>query len=375
MTLPANDAFTLALSHSESPSRRTSRSRSITRSPSPKIAFATSSSHVHPHPHPHANGDAKRRPGARRRVSKSTGGEAGKEALAEIDEADDALEVEQRLLNGHGDGTAGKKDKADSGAGKKVDWEIPRKTLHSSIGFLTLWLYTSHGSPQRVVVCLAGALCVIVPADALRLYSPRFARMYERFLGFLMRESEKKTTNGVIWYIIGVLFVLTLYPLDIAVMSIMILSWADTAASTFGRLWGKLTPALPSRLFGLPLAPRKSMAGFIAAVVTGFAIAIAFWASIADGRVSYDWTRGVVGEGRDTSAVGAAVRAWLREAGWQPVQVAGWVGLGLVGAVAGVVTGIAEALDLGSLDDNLTLPIISGGCIWGFLKLLSWFSS
>ena len=31
--------------------------------------------------------------------------------------------------------------------------------------------------------------------------------------------------------------------------------------------------------------------------------------------------------------------------------------------------------DLGDLDDNLTLPILSGGCIWGFLKLFSWFSS
>jgi diacylglycerol kinase (CTP) len=31
--------------------------------------------------------------------------------------------------------------------------------------------------------------------------------------------------------------------------------------------------------------------------------------------------------------------------------------------------------DVGNLDDNLTLPILSGGFIWGFLKLFSWFSS
>ena len=30
--------------------------------------------------------------------------------------------------------------------------------------------------------------------------------------------------------------------------------------------------------------------------------------------------------------------------------------------------------DLGSLDDNLTLPIISGGCIWGFFKVLAYFT-
>lgn len=84
-----------------------------------------------------------------------------------------------------------------------------------------MYLYTSNGTPQPVVLALAGALLVIVPADMLRLNSPAFARVYERFLGFLMRESEKKTTNGVIWYIVGVLFVLTLYPLDIATISIL----------------------------------------------------------------------------------------------------------------------------------------------------------
>jgi hypothetical protein len=32
-------------------------------------------------------------------------------------------------------------------------------------------------------------------------------------------------------------------------------------------------------------------------------------------------------------------------------------------------------VDLGSLDDNLTLPIISGGCLFGLFKLLGLFSS
>ncbi|KAJ3715315.1 hypothetical protein C8R42DRAFT_746186, partial [Lentinula raphanica] len=77
--------------------------------------------------------------------------------------------------------------------------------------------------------------------------------------GFLMRESERTTTNGVIWYIIGMNFALTFYPLDVATVSILILSWADTAASTIGRLWaghwGLYTPRLPSRLSLLLFLP------------------------------------------------------------------------------------------------------------------------
>lgn len=56
---------------------------------------------------------------------------------------------------------------------------------------MTLYLYVSHGSARTVVVVLSTALVVIVPADLLRLNVPQFERVYEKFLGFLMRESEK----------------------------------------------------------------------------------------------------------------------------------------------------------------------------------------
>ena len=58
-------------------------------------------------------------------------------------------------------------------------------------GFVTLYIYASHGVPGRVVVVLSSALLIIVPADILRLNYPPFERTYEKVLGFLMRESEK----------------------------------------------------------------------------------------------------------------------------------------------------------------------------------------
>jgi len=57
-------------------------------------------------------------------------------------------------------------------------------------------------------------------------------------------------------------------PKDIAVMSILLLSWCDTAASTFGRLWGHLTPRVRKG---------KSLAGSIAACVTGVITAVVWW--------------------------------------------------------------------------------------------------
>lgn len=95
---------------------------------------------------------------------------------------------------------------------KKIDWEVPRKVFHSSMGqslycsvihsrvvlnasfvagFLCIYLYMCQGSSQTVVNSLWIALAIIAPADFLRLRYPSFERVYEKVLGFLMRESEK----------------------------------------------------------------------------------------------------------------------------------------------------------------------------------------
>jgi diacylglycerol kinase (CTP) len=107
------------------------------------------------------------------------------------------------------------------------------------------------------------------------------------------------------------------------------LSWADTAASTIGRLWGSRTPKLPSRLpiLRLPLSPRKSLAGFLAATMTGSLVAITWWGYFAPMR--------------DNSAD----VTWRFDTGIQSSgSFSGWTGLTLIGIVAGLVTGIAEAL-------------------------------
>jgi hypothetical protein len=65
----------------------------------------------------------------------------------------------------------------------------PTKRLYP--GFLTLYLYISEGDARHVVLALWSALCVIYPTDVLRLRSRRFAKIYEKLLGFLMRAEER----------------------------------------------------------------------------------------------------------------------------------------------------------------------------------------
>lgn len=111
---------------------------------------------------------------------------------------------------------------AAAAAAPPIDWEIPRKSLHASIGFLVLYLYSLRpASVWPLIRTLVAVGTIIYLVDLLRFRSPGFARRYHSILGALMRESEKTSVNGVVWYLIGVTFTLAVYPRDIAVVAIM----------------------------------------------------------------------------------------------------------------------------------------------------------
>ena len=101
---------------------------------------------------------------------------------------------------------------------------------------------------------------------------------------------------------------------------------------------------------GLPLAPRKSLAGFIAAFVTGTVIVFSFWSwfvpAVGGVDPTWDWTRGVSGSGVDSSSLGEGVRTVLREVGFEGLPTGGLIGLAIVSVFSGLVTGIAEALGM-----------------------------
>ncbi|KAG9054008.1 hypothetical protein FS842_006487 [Serendipita sp. 407] len=244
---------------------------------------------------------------------------------------------------------------------KKIDWEIPRKTLHSSIGIIVSCLYAFSFTIPPIVAVLSILLAGISLIDFVRLRNPNIERLYEKSVGFLMRESEKHKVNGTVWYLIGVILVLTFYPADIAVLSILILSWADTAASTIGRLWGRYTPPLPRRIpyIGLRFAPRKSTAGYAAAFVTGGLITATFlgihaargtspagplptlsWTQIKESSWDDILTTALSYTNLNNTPVIDMPSSWH----WQQRVGGDWAGLIVAGLWSGFVTAVAEAM-------------------------------
>lgn len=108
--------------------------------------------------------------------------------------------------------------------------EVPRKFLHVSIGFFTLYLYRSGLQPSSITPYLMSLLVPITVVDFLRHSYPALNRFYVRVLGALMRETEFDGWNGVIWYLLGAWIVLGFFPKDVGVMGVLLLSWCDTAA-------------------------------------------------------------------------------------------------------------------------------------------------
>lgn len=235
--------------------------------------------------------------------------------------------------------------------------EVPRKLLHLSIGFLVLWLYASGTQTSSVTPWLAGALAPIATADYVRHASPAFNRFYTRVLGAFMRESEVAGWNGVVFYLLGALIALGGLPKDVGVMAVLLLSWCDTAASTFGRLYGRYTPRIRRG---------KSLAGSAAAFLVGVVTAWGFWGWLAPTIGPMPGDEGFMFKGTLSLPQAAADAVGL---GGGRATVSGGVALGLVSLWSGFAAAASEVVDVFGWDDNLTIPVLSGLGIWGFLKV------
>jgi diacylglycerol kinase (CTP) len=203
-------------------------------------------------------------------------------------------------------------------------------------------------------------LTLLIPIAATDVIRHRYYsvnRFYIRCLGALMRESEVDGWNGVISYLLGAWIVLRFCPKDLGVMSVLLLSWCDSAASTFGRLWGHRT---------WKVRKGKSLAGTIAACITGIITAVMFWGWLAPfmedvqttGPFAFQGVLALPPKARDTLGLS-----------YTQASVTGPVALGLMSVWVGLVASASEAIDLFGWDDNLTIPVLCGAGLWGFLKV------
>jgi diacylglycerol kinase (CTP) len=192
-----------------------------------------------------------------------------------------------------------------------------------------LYLYSIQADPLVIRNNLFLFFLFVCSNDALRFAVPSFNELYIKVLGFLMRKSEHyERVNGVIWYLAGCIGVLSIFPMDIAALSIVILSWCDTAASFAGRMYGDYTYRFQNG---------KSLAGTMGAIAVGVLAAAVFWGGLLN---------------HDNNPTPS----------WRPESSS--LSLPLLALLTGIIGGASELIDVWDLDDNLIIPLAAGSMLW-----------
>ncbi|CAI8507162.1 unnamed protein product [Hanseniaspora opuntiae] len=192
---------------------------------------------------------------------------------------------------------------------------------------------TAESSPHvsmtsiKIASVLTIAFVIILTLDIIRLNWHGFNWLYCKFVGMLMRPSEINKLNGVLYYLLGLIFSFGFFQKDICLVSVMLLSWSDTAASTFGRKYGHLTPKI---------ARNKSLAGSLAAFIVG----------VISVYLTYGYLLPAYPELNSEQDIK-----------WHPETSR--FSLNQISLLGGFVASFSEGIDIYNLDDNLTIPVLS----------------
>lgn len=193
---------------------------------------------------------------------------------------------------------------------KRSDLHILRKIWHISTGSLALFFFLR--SPLSQVWWASFIMGIAVAGftiDLVRNRVPGVNKFVLKVMGPLMRRSEREGISGLPFYALGVSISLFCFSRDIAVVSSMFLIFSDPISSFFGVLYGKDK-----------ILPNKSLQGAVAGFFTCYLITL-FYAM-------------------NTTTLGTHLLVYS--------------------IVAGLIGSASELVSAFNIDDNLTIPVLSG---------------
>lgn len=202
----------------------------------------------------------------------------------------------------------------------RTDLHLARKVWHMSMGLMIAVAYLAGFPRTTAVIFLSSVLGLDLLVEMARLRMPSVNEKVMRYWGLVMRSSEVNRLSGVPYYLAATILAIGIFPKPIAVLSIVYLAFGDPIASMIGILYGQKS---------VRLASGKSLIGTSAGVITCALLTFLFVTTLH----------------LPDSAV--------------------WI-LTLVGGLAG---GTAELLPL-EVDDNFSIPVVSGFVLWFAFILL-----
>lgn len=196
---------------------------------------------------------------------------------------------------------------------QRDELHLLRKAWHIITGIGALSLYYVFEVPLKDLRWIALAIAIVAfSVDFIRIKFSDFNTRVLKILSPVMRDSEEHSFSGFPFYALGIAVSLFFYDEKIAVLSVIFLVFADPIASIIGISYGKDK-----------ILPNKSLQGTVAAFVTCAIITFLFI-----------WDFNIDGFSLITFTISAAI-----------------------------IGSISELFSAFNIDDNLTIPIVSGGGI------------
>jgi dolichol kinase len=196
----------------------------------------------------------------------------------------------------------------------RSDLHLVRKAWHMIMGLVIVYYYMAGTSRSTAIMILGSVLGFDLIMESTRLRSAAFNEKLMRFWAPFMRSHEVSQMSTVPHYLSSVIIAIAIFPKPVALLSILYLACGDPIASLFGILYGHRGPRM---------ACGKTFIGTMAGVLACSLLTFVYLKtlSISDGTV---------------------------------------LALSVVGGLAG---GMAELLPF-EVDDNFTIPVISGFVLW-----------
>lgn len=206
---------------------------------------------------------------------------------------------------------------------KRSDIHWARKIWHMA-GVFGMFLAYTLLSPLASSIILTISVLLFVPGDFLRLRYPALNDWLVHAFKPIMRTHEIHKIAGTTYLLIGVCVVVAIFPPSVVALTLLFLAFADPIASVIGIKYGK------DKIFG-----HKSIQGFMAA----FAVCALLTAIyLASKNIMLD--RVIV-----------------------------------ISLVAGLIGALAELVPIGKMDDNFTLPVLSGTGLYILFYLFGLFAT
>jgi diacylglycerol kinase (CTP) len=193
---------------------------------------------------------------------------------------------------------------------KRSDLHILRKIWHIGTGSLALYFYLRSDLETTTWAWIGLTVAIFgLSMDLLRIRYKSLNRLTLLVMGPFMRRSEREGISGLPFYALGASLSLFFYHKDIAVLSIMFLVFSDPLSSFFGVLYGKDK-----------IMPNKSLQGAVAGFFTCYLITLFYV--------------------MNSTTLGVHILVFS--------------------IVAGIIGSASELISAFNIDDNLTIPVVSG---------------